>query len=110
VQPPADDEGGAEAVLVPQEYEVLVAVRGAEALLGDGDEVDVVLVLDGHRQHGGELVEEAGGVPAGQVGGVPQPPGGRIEGPGRPDDDPVHLGPGEPGGFHGPVERVGDLA
>ena len=109
VQPAADDEGGAEALLVPQQDEVLVAARGAEALLGDGDEVDVVLVLDGHRQHGGQLVEEGGGVPAGQVGGVAQPPGGRVEGAGRADDQPVHVGAGEPGGLHRPVERLGDL-
>lgn len=48
-------------------------------------------------------------MPAGQMRGVPQPPGGRIEGTGRTDDEPMHIGPGHPCGLHGPVERLGDL-
>ena len=35
VQPAAEDEGGAEALLVPQQHEVLVAAGRAEPLLGD---------------------------------------------------------------------------
>lgn len=49
-------------------------------------------------------------MPAGQMGGVPQPPGGRVEGAGCADDHSVHVGAGDPGGLHGPVECLGDLA
>lgn len=105
-----DDEGGAEALLVPQQDEVLVAAGGAEALLGDGDQIDVVLVLHRHRQERGQLVQQGGGVPAGQVRGVPQPSGARVEGARRADDEPVDVGAGEPGVLHRPVQRVGDLA
>lgn len=48
-------------------------------------------------------------MPAGQMGGVPQPPGAGVEGAGRADDDAVQIAPDEVGGLHGPVERVGDL-
>ncbi len=82
----------------------------AEALLGDGDQVDVVLVLHRHRQERGQLVQQGGGVPAGQVRGVPQPPGARVERPRGADDDPVDVGAGEARVLHRPVERVGDLA
>ena len=94
VQPSAEDERGTETALVPQQYEVLVSSGRAEPLLGDGDEVDVVLVLDRHGQRGREFVEEAGGVPAGQVRGVAQPPGVGVEGAGRADDEPVDVVPG----------------
>lgn len=49
-------------------------------------------------------------MPAGQVRGVPQPPGARVEGARGADDDPVDVGAGEPGLLHRPVQRVGHLA
>lgn len=48
-------------------------------------------------------------MPAGQVRGVPQASGGRVEGAGGGDDDAVDVGAGQPGGLHGSVERLGDL-
>lgn len=109
VQPPVDDEGGTEPLLVPQQDEVVVPARRAEPLFGHRDEVHVVLVLDRHRQKGGQLVQQGGGVPAGQVRGVPQPPGTGVEGPRRPDDDPVHIGAGQPGVLYRPVQRLRHL-
>lgn len=109
MQPSAEDEGGAETALVPQQDEVLVAACRAQALLGDGGEIDVVLVLDRHRQGRGEIVEQRGGVPAGQVGGVAQTTGGGVEGAGGGDDQPPYLVTGEARGLHGAVEGVGDL-
>lgn len=60
VQPAAEHQGGAEALLVPEQDEVLVAAGRAEALLGDGGEVHVVLVLDRHGQGRGQFVEQGG--------------------------------------------------
>lgn len=97
VQPAVDDEGGAEALLVPQEDEVLVLPGRAEALFGHRDQVHVVLVLHRHRQGRGQLVQQGGGVPAGQVRGVAQASRAGVEGAGGADDDPVHVRAGEPG-------------
>lgn len=60
VQPAAQDQRGAQALLVPQQDEVLVAAGCAEPLFGDGGEIDVVLVLDGHRQGRRQLLQEGG--------------------------------------------------
>ncbi|BFO21587.1 hypothetical protein SHKM778_79750 [Streptomyces sp. KM77-8] len=60
VQPAAEDQGGAEALLVPQEDEVGVVAGRAEPLFREGDQVDVVLVLERHRQRGGQFVEQRG--------------------------------------------------
>lgn len=60
MQAPVDDEGGAQALLVPEQHEVVVSAGRTEALLGDGDQVDVVLVLDRHREVRGQLVQEGG--------------------------------------------------
>ncbi|MDH6570293.1 hypothetical protein M2160_005314 [Streptomyces sp. SAI-117] len=109
VQPAAEDQGGTETALVPQQHEVLVAAGGAEPLLGHGDEVDVVLVLDRHRQGGGEFVEEGRGVPAGEVGGVAQPARARVEGARGADDEPVDVAAGQPRRLHRAVEGLGDL-
>ena len=47
MQPPADHDGRADALLVPQQDEVLLPRAAPSALLGDGGEVDVVVDLDG---------------------------------------------------------------
>ena len=107
VQPAAEDDGGADALLVPQQDEVVVVPGRAEPLLGDGGEVDVVLDSTGMRQRRGQLVQQGGGVPAGQVGGVAQPAGAGVEGAGRADDDPVQVGAGEPGGLQRAVDGLG---
>lgn len=108
VQPAAEHQGGAEALLVPQQDEVPVAAGRAEALLGDRGEVHVVLVPDRHRQGRRQLLEEGGGVPAGQVLGVAQRPGVGIEGSRGGDDDAVEGGALEPGVLDGPAEGPGD--
>lgn len=86
-----------------------MAAGRAEPLFGDRGEVHVVLVLDRHRQGRRQFVEEGGGVPAGQVAGVAQLAGLRVEGAGGRDDQPVHVGAPEPGGLDGLAERLGHL-
>ncbi len=81
----------------------------AEPLLGERDQVDVVLVLERHRQGGGELVQEGGGVPAGEVGGVAQTARGGVEGAGGADHEAVDVVPGEARRLHRAVQGVGDL-
>lgn len=87
-----------------------MAAGRAQPLFGHGGEVDVVLVLDRHRQGRGEFVEQGRGVPAREVGGVAQAAGVRVEGAGGADDEPVDVVAGEARGLHGAVEGVGDLA
>lgn len=48
-------------------------------------------------------------MPAGQVGGVPQPPGRGVEGAGGADDQAPDVLAGDSGRLDGPVEGVGDL-
>ncbi len=109
MQPPAEHQGGAQALLVPEQDEVGVVPGRSPALLGEGDQVDVVLVRARHRQRGGEFVEQRRGVPAGQVGGVAQAPGVRVEGARGADDQAVEVGAGQSRRPHRAVQGVGDL-
>ena len=104
-----DDDRGAEALVGPEQHEVVHAAREPGPHLGDRDQVDVVVHEQRHPDLVGELVEQVGVVPAGQVPGVPQPAVHRVEGARGADGEPVQPAAGDPGGGGGAVDRVQDM-
>src|SRR5581483_3367663 len=88
------------------------ALSGADRLLGDRDEVHVVLDVDprvrqaGRRQLGTQPGEQVGFVPAGQVAGEAEPTGARVDGAADADDDVVQGADVHPGGRAGRGQRL----
>lgn len=82
---------------------------GAQPLLGQGDQVDVVLVVARRRQGGRQLVQQRGGVPARQMGGVAEAAGVRVERARGGYHRPVEVPAGQSRRLHRPVQGVGDL-
>ncbi|GAB3871590.1 hypothetical protein GCM10027610_135400 [Dactylosporangium cerinum] len=88
MQPAAEDDGGADATVQPDQHEVLRAERGAAVLLGDGGEVHVVLEGDGAPEVLPQRREQAP-MPARQVPGERDLAALRIDQAGRAEHDPA---------------------
>ncbi len=109
VQAPIDDDGGADSLVCPQQDEVVDARGSADLAFGDRRQVHVVLGLHRHPDRFGDLGEQVGFVPAGEVAGVAELAGRRVERPGRADDQAVQVRPVEAWLEHGGVESIRDV-
>lgn len=90
------------------QHEVVVVLRRALVLLGDGGEIDVVLDGDRGAEDLGQLGEQGARVPARQVRGVPELTGVRVDGAGGADHGGRDVVVAEPGPSQGAVESLGD--